>query len=324
LHSNIDVLLPFHRRDSYFQQALISLSRTKSVSIRLILIDDSLQQNIMISDLPCNFHDLELVKTGGNLGYGLALKKGSEFIGSESVGLFNSDDLVDPFRFKKQLETLDSHDLSVTGMYKINQKGAPIAPLTGEIKSKKYDPIYLLLGSYGANATWVMQKTWWLENAFFDSKEALDWRIALRAFPNSKIHWNPEKLYTYRKHPDQVTARKLQSEQCMDIVYEEWKSLCNKLGIHNSSRLVFNCVATPWLYTGHASSKDIIGWTKIFRDIIKDKDVYRDVTKLLDRRYLNHARYSTEGFSSRAYFVLKAIRQVPILTKELIFSSTSR
>ena len=143
------------------------------------MIDDSLQQNIKISDLPCNFRDLELVKTGGNLGYGLALKKGSEFIGSESIGLFNSDDLVDPYRFKKQLSALGSYDLSITGMYKINQKGAPIAPLTGEIKSKKYDPIYLLLGSYGANATWVMQKTWWLENAFFDSKEALDWRIAI-------------------------------------------------------------------------------------------------------------------------------------------------
>ena len=326
MYSNIDVLLPFHRKDSYFQQALISLSRTKSVSIRLILIDDSLQQNIRISDLPCNFHDLELVKTGGNLGYGLALKKGSEFIESEAVGLFNSDDLVDPFRFKKQLETLDSHDLSITGMCKIDSKGNQIAPLMGEINSKKFDPIYLLLGSYGANATWLMRNLWWGNNSFFDSEECLDWRIALRAFPSSKIHWNPEKLYMYRKHSNQVTSRRFIPDQRMEVVYKEWKDLCNKTGITNSSRLIFNSIAAPWLRTTHAKSKDLMAWCKSFDDIAKEKDreVYRDVNKLIDRRLLNFAMNSSEGIINRVYFILKAAGQFPILMKEIMTQSLNR
>ena len=320
------MLLPFHREDRFLDQALHSLSQTEGVGLRLILIDDSIKQNFSIKDLNDKFNDVNLVRTGGRRGYGHALQIGSELIESQAVGLFNSDDLVDPFRFKKQLSALDSYDLSITGLRKIDQRGAPISSLSGEINSKIYDPVYLLLGSYGANATWVMRKTWWLANAFFDSKEALDWRIALRAFPNSKIHWNPEKLYMYRKHPDQVTARKLQSEHCMDIVYEEWRNFCNKLGIQNSSRLVFNSIATPWLHTKHASSKQVVEWSKIFKDIARDKDsdIYRDVTKLLDRRYLNHARYSTEGLGRRAYFVLKAMRQVPILAKELLFETMHR
>jgi glycosyltransferase involved in cell wall biosynthesis len=154
---NLDVILPFHRADKYFESSIMSLAQTKSVSFRTILIDDRPNKSEVLVSLFKNLKSYVVAETPGGVGYGKSLEYGSKIVESDAVALFNSDDLISPDRLSRQYDQLNSHDLSVTNIARINAQGKPIKSLTGEINSTNYDPIYLTLGSYGANATWCVR-----------------------------------------------------------------------------------------------------------------------------------------------------------------------
>ena len=114
----LDVLLPFHRIDKYFYEALNSLKKS-TVPLRVIMINDSVNQNFRL-----NLHSttnlwLTYCNTGGNIGYGNALKIGTNYIENPFVALMNSDDLIHPDRFKKQLEIINEFDIVISNLRKI-------------------------------------------------------------------------------------------------------------------------------------------------------------------------------------------------------------
>lgn len=320
LDREIDVLLPFHKLDTFFDQAVQSVVDSQGVKIRLILIDDSPEQNYTPKILPKDLSGLELVRTGGGLGYGYALKVGSELIQAQAVGLFNSDDLVHPLRFQTQLLTLETNDLSLTGMQRISKNGRKISSLSGEIYSKKYDPLYLLLGSYGANATWVMQSNWWKNNSFFDNQECLDWRIALKSFSATKIHWNPEKLYSYRKHASQVTAKRELFDSRMDCVYDAWKHFAATIGLSNNTETIFNIIATPWLKKKTAIPEEFRNWSSQLLQIAKETeaDIYNNFLKLVRRRFLKLALSPNVSTPERVRLGSRGVEEIPGLLKDFL------
>ena len=320
MNADVDVLLPFHILDPYFDIAHDSLAMSQNVNLRLILIDDTPSQNFDPGNLISRYSKIELVRTGGSQGYGVALREGSKFIESEAVALFNSDDLVNSSRFLKQLLALDNADLSITSMQRISQSGKKSSSLTGEVFSKEFDPIYLLFGSYGANATWVARQNWWKENSFFDSAECLDWRIGLQSFLHTKIHWNPEKLYFYRRHRGQVTSRRQLSDQSMDPVYNSWKAFGVQLGLQELSRSAFKMIATPWLYNEIFSTNDLTNATKELLELAskKDLEIYRNVNRLIKRRYINFSLNSNVNYQARSNFLFKALTEIPSISKDLL------
>jgi hypothetical protein len=298
MHFDIDVLLPFHNVDRYFFEALDSLSASKNVNIRLILIDDTIAQNFQPKTSSAIFKKIELIRTGGSKGYGEALKYGSQLISSEIVGLSNSDDLISSLRFKKQIPVLEHSDLSITGLQRISPNGKKIGSLVGNIKSSQFHNLFLLLGSYGANASWVMRRTWWDNNVFFDNDECLDWRIALKTFEDTKVDWNPEKLYMYRKHKNQVTDQNNLIQLRMDIVYKAWQSLADKYGLSNNSKENFYIYATPWLKRPIFDLDSAENWKNDLTKLAKstNKEVHLVVSKILKRRQIfalvNHPQIS--------------------------------
>ncbi len=119
MSADVDVLLPFHTLDRYFELALDSLAMSQNVNLRLILVDDTPVQNFDPSNLISRYSKIELVRTGGGQGYGVALREGSKFIESQAVALFNSDDLACAARFLNQLFALENADGSITSMQRI-------------------------------------------------------------------------------------------------------------------------------------------------------------------------------------------------------------
>ena len=252
----IDVLLPFHRYDKFFMAAVNSVYSSKSIGIRLILIDDRSDQSIKLNKIETNGNQLEVLQTSGGSGYGKALELGTSVLQNDFVGLMNSDDLVHDSRFINQIQALDNYDLSLTGIESISSQGRKLYSLLGENHFIRYSPKYLLFGSYGANATWSMSREWWNQNSFFDSLPCLDWRIAMKTFPHSRIKYVPETRYFYRKHTHQITKNILEYEE-MNPVYEDWKQLCDYFGITSSSRENFDLIATPWLRNKVRSRKEL-------------------------------------------------------------------
>jgi glycosyltransferase involved in cell wall biosynthesis len=221
----VDVLLPFHRNDSYLKKAFDSVCAQSGVRTRVILIDDRKDRStrLVLSLRPQD----EIISTKDSSGYGAALEIGSKVIESEFVALMNSDDVSLPTRFAKQLQYLNNAEVSIARIGRITSKGRQTPSLTGAMTVKEYDVRFLLMGAYGANATWCSHRDWWRKNFFADSLPALDWRIALRSFPGSVIALVPSIEYLYRRHPQQVTQTSL-GRDIHSYIGQEWQGLSRR------------------------------------------------------------------------------------------------
>jgi glycosyltransferase involved in cell wall biosynthesis len=315
---DLDVILPFHRIDSFFVQALESISNTVEVEFRLILVDDRVNQDNQIHAYIKQFRNVEYVKTPGGVGYAAALETGTQFIATDVVALFNSDDLVHPRRFVNQVRTLNHFDISVTSMKRINEKGRQTSSFMGHLECDTFDPIFLLLGSYAANATWCMRKEWWQKNAFFDNEECLDWRIALRSFRNSEVHYSPEELYSYRKHSLQKTKEKKITPEKMWPVYLEWEKLWKSFDLSPVPYEAFNFLATPWNSGGNYDQLRINEITDALHSAARSLPavISTEVLSLLRQRYL-FALGAESSVLSSMRFLLHGIPGIPRLIRTM-------
>jgi glycosyltransferase involved in cell wall biosynthesis len=318
---DLDVLLPFHRVDKNFEDAVQSLANTKSVSFNLIAIDDRYDKSIDVSYIFKPIKNFEIVQTKGSTGYGDALRVGTKEIRSAHVALFNSDDLIHPSRFAKQLAQLKNNEISITNMKRITSTGRESFFSTGSLTSNFYDPIVLLLGSYGANATWCMHRKWWIKNAFFDDKDCLDWRIALKTFRESKIGYINEPLYIYRRHSLQSTAGILSNKGAdLTPVYKLWKDLANNYFISNSSREIFDIFATPWRIGESLSPSEALAWREQIQEagLSLDKKLQFDIQKVIQRRFLFASRNPSNSTYTKIKYVSMGFTEILPLLHDLL------
>jgi glycosyltransferase involved in cell wall biosynthesis len=285
---DLDILMPFHRFDDYLKQAIESLSTTKGVSFRTILIDDRIDKTQDIYSLATNLQNFEIVSTTGGTGYSNALNLGTSYITADCVALFNSDDLIDPTRFQKQIVELSRAEICITDITRIKWNNSKSSSVTGGIKSKYYDPAYLLLGAYGANASWCMRSTWWERNAFFDDELCLDWRIALNAFDKSDISYIAEPLYFYRKHKNQLTNDKIICKKNLEPVFELWNKLAINYGLQTLSYDIFSVFAVPWNKTNNLKIIDIENFIMQVMEYVSNTNInlLNDYEKLIKRRLI--------------------------------------
>jgi glycosyltransferase involved in cell wall biosynthesis len=317
---NLDVVLPFHRADRYFESSILSLAQTKNVSFRTILIDDRIDKSEDLSSLFNNLKLFSVVETPGGIGYGKSLGYGSKLVESDAIALFNSDDLISPDRLSRQYDQLNNHEISVTNMARINAQGKRNKSILGEISSRAYDPIYLALGSYGANATWCVRKTWWDKFVYFDSDECLDWRIALTSFCSSNIGFISEPLYFYRKHSDQVTNNYNPSKTKMEVIYKAWSTFIASIGIEAAEYSTFSVLATPW--DSNAYKINIKELVKTIGQIYNfanqlDPTVSINVKKLVQRRCIFAIRKS-KSVSDLIHLFRMGMPQTTGITNDLL------
>ena len=319
---SLDVLLPFHRVDRYLYDAINSLHQSTGPTIRLILIDDREDRSADIIGLTKMLKNTFVIETQGGCGYGEALRVGTTGIESDSVALFNSDDVVSKDRLSKQVKALESSEICITNLHRISASGSKISSLTGSLTSPSYDPIFLLFGSYGANATWCMRSEWWLKNAFFDSGESLDWRIGLKKLPCSKFSYLDEPLYFYRKHKNQITASKKVEAAKLDPIYSDWRAYLDLLGIASKERGVFDVMATPWLSYGKIQIEEIKAFVSEIEVIIASKptEVKLQIEKLIQRRMLLALRDVSLSNSQRLYLLKLGWLDSPNLIRDVAIS----
>ena len=316
---DIDLLLPFHKLDKYFDEAISSLELVKRISINVILIDDRVDKSKSLSHIKNRLKNYQIVETRGGIGYGLALEIGSKYIQSNAVALFNSDDLVHPDRFFKQLDELESSELNFTKLQRFKGRFKS-SSLIGEMNAKFYSPMYLLLGSYGANASWCMRSEWWRRNAFFDNENCLDWRIALSSFKDSKVSYLDEALYFYRKHNDQVTSNKYLSRKQLQPLYESWNYFAISFGMPSSSFENFSTLALPWNSSEKIDIQDLKFTVKEVLNSVKSENpnLYADFLRLIQRRYILAIRQHY-SYMQKIHLALNGSPQILNLSKDIIY-----
>jgi glycosyltransferase involved in cell wall biosynthesis len=315
----IDVIFPFHRNDQFLIDAVDSLLSSKGVKIRVIIVDDRTHKEKNFSKVFAKFENYEYIHTGGGKGYGECLKIGSHYLNSEFTALMNSDDTIHAERFIRQLKMLDSSEISISKMNRINANDKRINPLLGDVTSSNYNSAFLLLGAYGANASWCMHREWWLSNAFFDNEQCLDWRIALISFPSSNISYTNYPLYNYRKHSNQVTSLRYIPNRELDSLYLAWVSYLSLLLPDKFSRDVFNLVATPWNNNSVLDIDEYLNFRRLILLKIKDinPEIFIDFTKLIKRRDITTIRKST-GILTRTQLMAKCYSEFISVGKDIL------
>jgi hypothetical protein len=315
----IDVIFPFHRDDRFLIEALDSLHSSKSVEIRLIVVDDRIDKKRDLTKLFANFEDYEYVNSTGGCGYGQCLMLASNYLTSEFTALMNSDDTVHPERFARQIKMLDNSELSITKMNRIDGNGRVKQSILGDIEDSRYSPAFLILGAYGANATWCMQRDWWKKNAIFDSEQCLDWRIALRSFLGTNITYSSIPLYNYRKHSDQITSHKNIPQRELDSLYKSWSTFISALIEEEVPREIFNLVAVPWNTSPYKVDQRYIAYRSSILLKIKEyyPEIYKDFLKIVMRRDIN-AITKSGTFSVKINLIMKSYKVLIPIGRDLL------
>jgi glycosyltransferase involved in cell wall biosynthesis len=315
----IDVIFPFHRDDRFLTEALDSLYASKNVDIRLVVVDDRIDKEKDLTKLFMKFEDYEYVNSTGGCGYGHCLMLASNYLTSEFTALMNSDDTVHSERFARQIKMLDNSELSITKMNRIDGDSRVNQSILGDIVGSIYNPAFLILGAYGANATWCMQRDWWIKNAIFDNEQCLDWRIALRSFPGTHITYSSIPLYNYRKHKNQITSHRNIPQRELDSLYNSWSDYIGLLIAEEIPREIFNLLAVPW--NASPSKVDQRYFTHRNLILLKIKDyypeIYNDFLKLVMRRDIS-AITRSGSFFTKVKLIMKSYKEFVPLGKDLL------
>lgn len=238
----VDVILPFHRDDLFLRIAINSVLKSTNVAVRLILIDDR-KESTPIVDL-----DSRITLRTGGVGYAAALNSALPFLQSDYVALMNSDDWSSPERLVKQISALNrsGKSFSICALKKF--KGSRIVPaLLGEFQGDSFDPRVLLLGAYGANATWLSTREAWIENVNFEDSLISDWLSSFMFLEKLAPIYVNENLYWYRQHATQTTSTESQQRESFRELLDEASLLAETLNVLDKDfEMNFRITAAPY------------------------------------------------------------------------------
>lgn len=241
----VEVVLPFNRVDEYFVRAIQSVIASKRVHIYLTLVDDRLEDNLPIPEFA--FENYRVIRTKIR-GYGNALREASELLKYEYFALMNSDDIIDEYRIYNQLKNLElnSSDLCISRIFKFNSSLQILVSKLGVMSNTNYDSRVLLLGAYGADASWC-GKSSVLRNFSFSNELSADWIIALNNFGNLNITYANDAFYFYRQHDYQLTKSKSYKNQDFDSIFNAWRHMNSDNGLMDLDLNSAILVCAAWI-----------------------------------------------------------------------------
>jgi glycosyltransferase involved in cell wall biosynthesis len=297
----VDVILPFNKIDEYLLPAINSVLASKGVKIRLILVDDRLDTSDPIPAIDAE--SVVILRAHGH-GYGNAISVGLQEVNAEFFALMNADDLVHPNRIEHQIYDLvnTNSDLSIGRVIKFKNSGTIVSQKLGSLQSKKFSPEILLLGAYGADATWCCKssvvKTWTISH-----NPTTDWITALNYFEGTRIIFSKAAIYFYRQHSGQITRTRNYAYNSHRDVYTSWAALCLSLGIPILDEATSMLVASPWALSSEPTDEQVKTAIKWLNDF--EFSTNHRYSNLVNRRFLFLLRYANgkEWFTNKEYFL---------------------
>jgi glycosyltransferase involved in cell wall biosynthesis len=247
----VDVLLPFHRKDKFLDEAIQSIKKSIDVKANLILIDDRKE--------PARDELIPTVQTFG-IGYEAALNAAKAKITSEYVAIMNSDDLMAPDRLIKQIQAIHRSDsvIAVSRMFKISSKNHQILMRGGNPRLNNFYKEFYLVSSHYANATWLAKSEYWVKNVEFPNEGiGSDWLLGSKIMQVDNTSVLSEKLYSYRLHKQQVT---LENHEISTAIHDRWTELNLEFGFPNLSSQIGTKLIFPQtnkIVEFHLNNEDI-------------------------------------------------------------------
>lgn len=301
----LSVLLPFHRADEYLNLAVESCLKTTGCRIEIVLIDT---RNLKEPELHFNNHTSHLLRTvdAPNADYYSALKVGLDSSNSQYLALMNSDDLVASSRFKIQLEELkrSKSNLCIAEMQKFSKDTSKSLPsILGTFVVNDYSSEFLLLGSYGANATWLFEREWAITNdVFLNCGDKSDWKSALRNFSKTKIVSLSDELYYYRLHKLQTTKKVVSDNRELEIALNEFNQKLGLPFLSPTEHLIMAGIARPRILRSEqkVSQARMMVWRDaLIARLCETAEERKEILSIVERRIIVYFFFSLKGLQFR-------------------------
>jgi glycosyltransferase involved in cell wall biosynthesis len=222
-----------------------------------------------------NFDDKDeilVVSTGGGTGYNNAILVGIREATAGFVAFQDSDDISHPQRLKKEIDALIDMDADIAycKMQSINSKDMKLFHYLRNVREPDFLGYCLLLGSYGANSTWVIRDTALKMVDFKRAEQSFDWAIAMKDLVGLQIVYCHEPLYFYRKHEGQMTRDHKYINKSLSEIYQIWSVLNKKMGLPHLGYPDFDALVNPWKRSDLSSKA--IEWLEYFDTEIKKQE----------------------------------------------------
>ena len=282
----LDIILPFHVHDELLAKAMESCLDALPENSRIILVNTI---GTTGADYIGDPSVMEIFLEGAD--YLSALNFGLMCSDAEYVALMNSDDLVDPTRFEKQIEVLkiSKADICATNILKFSQESngsrQNIPPLLG-VPPRSFHEGILLLGSFRADASWLFKRDWAIKNHLFSAiSDVSDWATAMRVMSKYNSVVISENLYFYRMHARQSSHDKNLHKK--KEFYEVWKRLNFQLNLRALSKLEIQVLTSNYDVPRVKEIKNLMKWLIDAENLLKQelpKSEKRSLENLFSRR----------------------------------------
>jgi glycosyltransferase involved in cell wall biosynthesis len=272
--ATVDVLIPFHRLDSYLKAAIASAQSSVGVNVRVIAINDSGQEATKAT-LGLRAQDL-LVKSlfKGYLG---ALSTGFANCEADFIAFLDSDDLQQETRLLSQIELMNETDADISSC-ELRKFVTPsdfreVKPIFGAVPQFVEPESRLILGAYGADSSLVvrvatLREFEHLHREYPQQLADYFWLIQMLLGGKRYVH-SQEGNYYYRIHGEQI-SRDASLQDVWPLVFPIWHDFLNatlNTQIHASPNLGL-LIAFPSSLT-KISRKDLSSLRQIKRHFLK-------------------------------------------------------
>jgi glycosyltransferase involved in cell wall biosynthesis len=208
--SNVDLLIPFHRIDTYLVESVASAQASKGINVRVIAINDS-EQEVNKEKLGLRAGDLLInSEFKGKLG---ALSAGFAVCESEFVAFLDSDDLQEETRLKHQVDLMlkTGADVSSCNLIKFVGSSTKHQPKSISVRTPIFvkPELILVFGAHGADSSLVIRKQTLnkykeLHNQLPDRLSDYPWLLSMLLGGEKYVH-SEEGVYFYRVHKKQLS-----------------------------------------------------------------------------------------------------------------------
>ena len=252
----------------------------------VVLVDDSIEQTCLISQ-----ENLKVVKTGGGKGPNRALELGAKNAKYQFCAIQDDDDPYVGGRILEQISKLISSGMvyCVAPVVKVTSSGRVIPQPFGLINYENYSTNWLLLGSYGGDASlvWDQKKSGPLCLPK-DIDNFGDWVWGLENLWDSNTTYSTQTRYLYKQHSGQLTRHLKNLESELPVLFYSWRNRQKNLNLPvlNDSDLKF--IIKPRVVSKLKNRRSEIRhvWFRNFLEEMKNNDRCNNELEILVSRKL--------------------------------------
>ena len=255
MRKDFSVLISIYKNEnpSWFRDALDSVFAQTIQPSEIVLVKDgplTVDLEAIINEYASKFPIFNIVVNDSNLGLGLALRKGVQVCKNEIIARMDTDDVIPPDRFEKQLKKIEEgYDIvSCWSQLFVGDRSNVIAVKT---RPEKHDDIVKLAHrrSPVCHAAAFMRKSAVLRAGNYQHRQYYeDYNLWVRMIQTGSTFYNvQEVLYEIRTTEDQLSRRGgwayLKRElkylrEFYDMGFYTWKDLFINSNIRIAARLM--------------------------------------------------------------------------------------